>query len=97
MLGPFCPKIVVIGKLLSIYSAFVFRNLFCVEKSGFSEEQKSEGSSPSFKKCITTFYREGKQTQKSLFDGYQYSVFQDNKNNDKSFTVGSQKSNFFKL
>lgn len=33
MLGSFYPKIVVIGKLLSIYSEFVFRNLYSAEKN----------------------------------------------------------------
>lgn len=59
-LGSISPEIAIIGKLLSIYSAFVFRNLYTVEISGFSEVQKGEGTSTSFKRCITHFYQEGK-------------------------------------
>lgn len=77
-LGSISPEIAVIGKLLSIYSAFVFRNLYTVEKSVFSEVQKGEGTNTSF-------------------GDYQYSVSQENKKNDKSFRVGSQKLNSFKF
>lgn len=66
MLGSFYPEIVVIGNLLFIYSAFAFRNLYSVEKSGFSEVQKSEGASNSFKRCITNFLLRGQTDTKIL-------------------------------